>query len=352
MRRRLLTFLLAVIICNTLLFGQNRKISITATGQPLTNVLEQIRKKSGYNIVYSDDVVSDTMSVTFAARNEEVSNILNSILEPNNLFYSLRANDMIVIGSNALRKQGITMAYSQSKLTGHIIDIDGNAVSFATISLYKNNIPLTDMACNKDGFFEFTFPLKKDSVYMVAVSSVGFISKKIRFTYPDTSALSKIILEKDKKTLGAVTVATNKPIIERKVDRLVYNVENSIGALGGDALDALRITPTLQLKEDEIKIIGKSSVKVMVNDKIIPLSGEALTNYLRSIPTATIQQIEVISTPPAKYDAEGNSGLVNIKLKQAKNDSWNASVRSSYTQATYPSFNNGLNFSYKKTLAS
>ncbi|ANH84121.1 hypothetical protein A8C56_21325 [Niabella ginsenosidivorans] len=145
-----------------------------------------------------------------------------------------------------------------------------------------------------------------------------------------------------------VTVVGKRPLIERKVDRIVFNVENSITALGGDAIDALRVTPNIQLQNDVIGLVGKSSVRVMINDKIIPLSGNELLNYLRSIPASNIQKIEVISSPPSKYDAEGDSGLINIQLKQATTDSWSTSIRSSYTQAFYPSFDGGVNYSYQK----
>ena len=78
------------------------------------------------------------------------------------------------------------------------------------------------------------------------------------------------------------------------------------------------------------------------------MDGVELQNYLKSIPTANIQKIEVITNPPAKYEAEGNSGLINIQLKEAKQDNWNAILRSTYQQATYENLTHGVGFSYKK----
>lgn len=148
--------------------------------------------------------------------------------------------------------------------------------------------------------------------------------------------------------LKEVVVDGTKKIFERKADRLVFNVENSIMAKGVDALEALKITPRLKIKEDAITMSGKSDMGLMVNGKMIELQGIDLINYLKSIPSERIKSIEVIPTPPAQYSAEGNSGLVNIVLKKAKNDSWNASIRQNTTQATYLSGGVGGSFSYQK----
>jgi outer membrane receptor protein involved in Fe transport len=145
-----------------------------------------------------------------------------------------------------------------------------------------------------------------------------------------------------------VEITANKKLIERKVDRLVFNVENSVSAAGGDAIDALKVTPGLRVQNDQISIIGKSGVSVMVDDRILQLSGDDLTNYLKSIPSDNIKSIEVITAPPAKYDAEGNSGLVNIVTKKTKKDSWNAYLSGAFTQFKYARFNESAGFKYNK----
>jgi len=139
-----------------------------------------------------------------------------------------------------------------------------------------------------------------------------------------------IIKIKTSGTLQTVTVTAQRPLIERKIDRLVFNVENSVAATGGDALDALKVTPGIQVQNNQIGMIGKSGLAVMINDRILNLSGDDLINYLKSIKSDDIQSIEVITTPPAKYDAEGNSGIINIKLKKAAPNSWSASISGAY----------------------
>ncbi|WP_300602715.1 outer membrane beta-barrel family protein [Niabella sp.] len=328
--------------------AQDRKLTLKITNSPLPQVLEEIQRKARYNILYSDEVVQDTMRTRIEAVRRPVSEILQMILPPQNLFYILRGNDKIVIGSETLRKQGVTTAFAYSDISGRILSEENAPVPFATVSVLQDKTTLMNTAADERGYFQLHFPFKKNAHYTVEISSVGYVSQTQQLHYPDTVALNRIVLIKEKSSLANITVTARRPLIEQQVDRLVFNVENSIGVLGGDALDALRITPRVQIRGDNIVMIGKSGLRVMVNDKLLPLSGEALISYLKSIPAASIRKIEVITTPPSKYDAEGNSGLINIQLKEAKANAWNTTLRGSYRQANYPQANAGVNFSYKK----
>ncbi|GAA4150344.1 outer membrane beta-barrel family protein [Chryseobacterium ginsenosidimutans] len=145
-----------------------------------------------------------------------------------------------------------------------------------------------------------------------------------------------------------VVLNSRKKLIERKVDRLVFNVENSISATGGDATDALRNTPNIRVQNEQISMIGKNGMSLMIDDRMVQLSGEELINFLRTIKSDDIKSIEVITNPPAKYDAEGNSGIVNIKLKKAEKNSISGNLKSSYTQATYALGNIGGGLNYQK----
>lgn len=148
--------------------------------------------------------------------------------------------------------------------------------------------------------------------------------------------------------LDSITIIARKKLIERKVDRLVFHVENSISASGGDALEALKITPSVRIKNDNIALAGKSNVTILVDDKTIALSGEELIQFLKGIASDNIKSIEVITVPPANYSAEGEGGLINIKLKKSTLHSWSNTSRTSYTQGTYPLFSLGNNFNYQQ----
>lgn len=148
--------------------------------------------------------------------------------------------------------------------------------------------------------------------------------------------------------LDEVVITAKKKLFNRKPDRLVFNVENSIISTGGNALDALRITPGIKVQNDQISMIAKSGMVVMIDERPLPLSGESLINFLKGISTTGIQSIEIITTPPAKYKAEGNSGIINIVLKKNRSDSWFLTLRGTHQQATYSDDKIGADFNFKK----
>lgn len=148
--------------------------------------------------------------------------------------------------------------------------------------------------------------------------------------------------------LQEILVTGKKRLIDKKVDRTIYNIENSIGSAGTDVLDILHLMPGIEVRNNQLFLTGKSSVKVMIDDKILYLNGDDLFNYLKSIPSDQVKNIEVITTPPSQYDAEGNSGLININLKKIKKDFWASNLTSSYKQGYYASGNFGANFTYSK----
>ena len=160
----------------------------------------------------------------------------------------------------------------------------------------------------------------------------------------ENDSINKIV----ETQIQEVEILAKKKLIERKVDRLVFNVENSISATGGDALDALKVTPGLKVQNDQISMIGKGNMLVLINDRPTQLSGDDLISYLKTLKSDEIKKIEVITNPPSKYTAEGNSGVLNIITKNAKKNTWNSTIRSVYQQATYATGSIGGNFNLQK----
>ncbi|WP_221400561.1 outer membrane beta-barrel family protein, partial [Apibacter mensalis] len=204
---------------------------------------------------------------------------------------------------------------------------------------------LNSTVLEEDGFFAFSH--LSPGNYTIEVKHWGKIVYAKNWDLKEDIDLGEIKVAVEKE-IQQVTVTGNKKLIERKVDRMVFNVENSVFSSGGDVLDLLKVTPRVKVVNDQIELIGKSSLKVMVNDRLIPLSGDDLVNYLKSISSADVKNIEVITTPPAQYEAEGNSGLINIQLKKAKKDSWSSTIRTSYQQGFYGYGRAGGNFNYNK----
>ena len=236
--------------------------------------------------------------------------------------------------------------FSQIKISGQIKNEKNNPVEFIEIQLQnKDSIIFKSELTNAEG--KFILETEKGE-YSLLVRQLGGIYHKQKISVNQDTYIGIINITEKTQQLQEVVITSKKKLIDRKVDRLIFNVENSISASGGDAIDALKITPRVKVKNDNISMIGKNNMSVMVDDKLILLTGDELINFLKSIPSDNIKSIEVITTPPAKYDAEGNSGLINIKLKKSKLNQWNASLRSSYIQSTYPKGSFGGNFDYQK----
>ncbi|MBK1897653.1 TonB-dependent receptor family protein [Chryseobacterium paridis] len=156
------------------------------------------------------------------------------------------------------------------------------------------------------------------------------------------------IEKKREKQIEEVTLTKKKKLIERKADRLVFNVSNSVASQGMDGTEALTTTPLVKVDENSgVSIVGKSGVAVMINERILNLSGSELVNYLRSLRSENIEKIEVITTPPAKYEAQGNSGLINIVLKKNLNLGWSGSLTTSLQQQTYTGYSNNVTVNYQ-----
>jgi len=149
-----------------------------------------------------------------------------------------------------------------------------------------------------------------------------------------------------------INLLVKKKLLERKADRLIFNVEASVASQGMDASETLANVPMLKVDENmgSISITGKSMVGVMINGRMLNLSGNALLNYLKSIRSENISKIEVITTPPSKYEAQGNSGLINIILKKNPNLGFSGNINSNLIQRTYSGFssNGSLNYQTEK----
>lgn len=238
-----------------------------------------------------------------------------------------------------------TIFAQEFSVSGILVDNNEIPIEGSEIIIFTKNSVRASAVTDSKGYF---FTTLETGVYTVRCFFIGQIIYQTDIELNQNINLTKMYSFDAVNQLEGVELTGKKKIFETKVDRTVFNVENSIRANGGDALDMLKGTPGVRVKSNAIDLVGKSSVKVMVDDRIITLSGEELNNYLKSIPSENIKSIEVITTPPAKYDAEGNSGLINIVQKKTKENSWVISSRNVFIQNTYSTFSSGLNFSYQK----
>jgi len=216
---------------------------------------------------------------------------------------------------------GASFAQKNSKLSGKVVDEKGQALAFAVVKVL--NSPDTTIvksgSTNVDG--EFIFDQLKEGNYRLSVSMMGHKTKKTEsFALTGDLKLPSTVLNGEAKQLKEVSVQGRKPYVEHQIDKTVLNVENSIVSSGSTALEVLEKAPGVQIdrQSEQIKLNNKSGVTVMIDGKTNFLSGADITTLLSNMSSDQIATIELITNPSSKYDAAGNAGIINIKLKRNK----------------------------------
>ncbi len=240
---------------------------------------------------------------------------------------------------------------AQSIIQGKVMEeSSGEAVSYANVIL--NNALDSSMvkveATEDDG--SFTMANVADGKYWLSVSFVGLADYnsevfEIKGENKDFGTLTMGVVSNE---IEEVTISAARPILEVKPDKLVFNVEGSVNALGSDGLELLRKAPGVVIdNDDNIALAGKSGVRIFINNKPSPLGGEDLANFLRSLNSSDIDNIEIITNPSARFEAAGNAGIINIILKKNKNLGANATVNLGYGIGKTQSYIAGISSNYR-----
>ncbi|WP_431291696.1 outer membrane beta-barrel protein [Pedobacter sp. P26] len=225
---------------------------------------------------------------------------------------------------------------------GLVTDKSGEPIDGVTIALHHADSTVA-VQISKNGLFSFQQPFIGN--YVLTLKAVGYKDMSKALGLPMDSVT--IMMISDDKTLDQVTVSASKPLIVRKIDRVIFNVENSIVASGATVWDALGRAPGVQTRFDGGVTANNKGVVIYMDDKPIRLSGEDLAAYLRSLPSDNIAKIEIMANPTAKYDAQGGA-VINIISKKPKGDGFNIVLSAGYTQSTYSSYNPSMVFNYRK----
>lgn len=236
------------------------------------------------------------------------------------------------------------LAKSQIQLKGNVKGNNEPIVWANVILTSPEGKVITGALTKEDGSFELKL---ENGSYQLKISYLGFITwQQIILIAKDTN-LGIITLQQNDE-LKEVRIVAKKKLIEYKTDRIVFNVENSISASGGNAVNAIGTAPGVMILNNSISILGKGDTRVMIDGKLIALTGDELISYLNSIDATNIASVEVITNPPAKYEAGGNGGLINIILKKGVQDSWKNSTSMTYNQSTHSFYSLNDNFLYNK----
>jgi hypothetical protein len=244
----------------------------------------------------------------------------------------------------------ISLASNAQKISGFAKDADGKALNGATISLLRDTgRAVLKFTVSQDNG-TYTFENVKPGKYRVSASHVGF-APTVSPTFElngDYATIPDLKLAKAAAQMNNVTVTATKPIVEVKADKTILNVEGTINSVGSDALELLRKSPGVLVDKDEnLSINGKNGVQVYIDNRPTPLSGQDLSNYLKSIQSSNIESIEIITNPSAKYEAAGNAGIINIRLKKNRSLGTNGSVNAGVNVGVYAKYNGGITLNHR-----
>ncbi|HEX2630312.1 MAG TPA: outer membrane beta-barrel protein [Chitinophagaceae bacterium] len=254
-----------------------------------------------------------------------------------------------------------TFAQNSGKIKGTVRDNSGKPLQSASVSLLRStdSALVKAVATSKDGLYEF------DNIrageYVVAVTSVGFDKKlSAAFTVGANDVTVPVVqMNEAAKGMTGVTVTAKRPFIETRIDKTVVNVEASPTSAGATAMEVLEKSPGISVNNDGIiSLRGKSGVIVLMDGKQTYLSPADLANLLKNMPASALDQIEIMTNPSSKYDAEGNSGVINIKTKKGRAGGFNGSLMTSWTLSSlirtndafyvFPQTQNSFTFNYRK----
>lgn len=236
-------------------------------------------------------------------------------------------------------------ALSQNTINGTVQDQASNPIAFANVVLLNVTDSTTvyrGAITNEEGVYLFEKIESND--YIISVSFVGYSDQLKKITVDGNTVLEPIILDEDQSGLDEITIKARKPKITRSVDRIVFDVENSMLSTGS-SWDILRKTPGVVVTGGQL-MVRNNVVAIYINDRKVQLTAEELRELLESYSAVNIKSVEVITNPPARYEAEGGA-ILNIVTSTNLTPGYKGSIHGNYTQAIYPKFQFGTNHYFK-----
>jgi len=264
-------------------------------------------------------------------------------------YYFATAGRLLV----ALLLTGSLPALAQAPVgvRGTVQSAAGAPIEFATVTLHRaadSTVVKTEFSGPKGSF---QFEQAANGRYRVSAAQVGFVRQ---WSPPFEVAgqaveLPVLALATSAATaLKEVTVVGQKPLFEREADRTIVNVEGSTLAAGNSSLDVLRRSPGVTVDaSDNLALRGKQGLLVLIDGKRQPMTGTELADYLRALPADQLKSIELITNPPAKYDAQGGAGIIAINLKKDQRQGTNGTANLTYGRSQYNKYTSGLTLNHR-----
>lgn len=242
---------------------------------------------------------------------------------------------------------------AQNQISGTIIDENNLPLSYAGVMLLQASDSLLIKGEVSDDEGHFSFKDIPAGEYVVGISMISYDDLFTAAFTLDTDTqqeLGTLQLRPGATDLAEVEVVAKKPLFEQRIDRLVVNVAQSVTSAGSTALEVLERSPgvVVNRQANDISISGRSGVVVMINNKISRLPIDAIIQQLEAMPADNVERIEVITTPPANFDAEGNAGIISIILRKNLAEGLNGTANVSAGYGFHEKWGGNFNFNYRK----
>jgi outer membrane receptor protein involved in Fe transport len=246
------------------------------------------------------------------------------------------------------------MLAQKGSISGQLNDPDQQAVIFANVVLYTHTDSSLIKVETTDENGIFQFQQIPEGQYYLTASYVGLNDIRIDNIAVDANMpieLGKLNFASAGIELETAVVTATRAIVEVKPDRTVFNVQGTINSVGDNGLGLLRKAPGVLVdNNNNISVLSRSGVLLYVDGKVLPLSGQDLTSYLENLPAEQIDRIDIITNPGAKYEAEGNAGIIDIRLKKDKNHGTNGNLSGSFGKGKYARGNVNLSGNYRNKI--
>lgn len=240
---------------------------------------------------------------------------------------------------------------NRGKITVSILNALSAGIENATVELRngRDSALVKTALTDKAGLAEFE--KVRFGNYFIKATALNhmpaFVAASISQQQPSVT-IPAMALKAAASEMAAITVTGRKPFIQKLSDRIVVNVENSIVSAGSSAMDVMERSPGITIDQnDAISLRGRAGVIIMIDGKPSPMTGADLANYLKGLPSSAIERIDIITNPSSKYDASGNSGIIDIRMKKDQRLGVNGTFTTGYGQGVYPKANIGSTFNYR-----
>jgi iron complex outermembrane receptor protein len=244
-------------------------------------------------------------------------------------------------------------SFGQS-ITGSVLDEKYKPIPSASIALQRAKDSSIVKISLTDSLGRYAFSSIDSGSYFLTITHTGYltaVSPFFKLGFADDTYIMNLpgqVLEKQAGQLQKVVVTAKKPLVEGKADKTIVNVEGSVNAVGLDALELLRKSPGVLLdRDDNISLGGKNGTQIYIDGRPTPLVGKDLADYLKSLSSNAIEAIEIITNPSAQYDASGNGGIINIRLKKSRSFGTNGSLNLGYNLGIFPKYNGGFSANHR-----